>query len=126
MKSLMAGMIALAALVANPGSVTGQDLTDGAWTGVVTPPSGENVPVKYQVTHDEGDLAILLETPMGDFPFQDITFVEGALRFFWEPGNTVLECDLQPNDEGGYEGECTDEDGVPGTLTMVPPAPTDE
>ena len=101
------------------------DLVDGTWSGTMTQPGdGEALALEYHVTHQQGKLAIAIATPMGRFPFSDISFVGGALRFTWQPGPSI-DCQLEPRHDHGYSGDCVDESGAAGQLLMVPPAPID-
>jgi len=126
MRRTFAGLIAIAAFVALPGTAAGQDLAHGTWTGTVTPPEGTEVAVTYEVTHPDGKLTVLMKTPMGDFPFLGIGFDEGALLFGWKPGDTTLQCRLVPSDDGGYLGDCLDKEDRSGTVRMVPPGKAGE
>lgn len=98
---------------------------DGTWSGTMTQPNdGEELALEYHVTHQDGNLAIEIVTPMGRFAFSDISFVGGALRFSWQPG-PLIDCRLAPLDDGGFLGDCVDESGATGQLHMVPPAPAE-
>jgi len=99
------------------------DLVDGTWSGTMTQPGdGEALTLEYHVTHQEGKLAVAIATPMGRFPFSDISFVGEAFLFTWQPGPSIY-CRLEPLHDGGYSGDCVDESGAAGQLLMVPPAP---
>lgn len=116
------------ALTLAVGPARGQELATGTWTGTVTPPGETALEVQYEVSYDEeGALAITLLPPAGvgappSIPFNDIALEDEALTFGWSAGDTALDCELLLLEDGSFEGECVDEDGVPGFLTMVPPA----
>lgn len=112
--------LVLVAVVSMPVTGSAQDLQDGVWTGTVSPPGGEDVDVTYEVSHEGSELAVKMVTPMGNFPFAEVRFEEGVLLFSWSPG-PVLECRLDPDDDGSYYGDCVEEDDEPGQLLMVPP-----
>ena len=117
------GVLALAAslalLLAPP--IAAQELVPGTWTGAMMPPDGGEVPLTYTVAHTDGALAITLVAPMGEFPFREIGFDNGALTFVLTPG-TRLECALDPQEDGSYYGDCVDEEGDTGQMRMIPPA----
>lgn len=107
-----------------------QELAVGTWTGTVAPPDELPIDVQYEVSYDdEGALRIAILPPEGigappRLEFRDVMLEEETLTFSWTPG-TELTCQLLRLDDGSFEGECTDTDGVPGQLTMVPPADAD-
>lgn len=125
-----APLAALAALTllfaASP--MPAQELATGTWTGTIAPPGETALDVQYEVSYDEeGALAITLLPPAGvgappSIPFSDVALEDEALTFAWSAGSTALDCELLLLEAGSFEGECVDEDGVPGYLTMVPPA----
>lgn len=111
----------LVAVLAYPSVARAQELVDGTWSGTMTQPNaGKPLPLEYQVSHADDDLVIVMLTPMGRMPFSDIEFSDGVLRFTWQPG-PLIECRLEPQDDGGYYGDCVAEDGAKGQLRMVPP-----
>jgi len=119
----LATLMLLATLVASPASA--QDLTHGVWSGTMTPPGGQPVPVSFEVDHADGALSIVMTSVMieGGMPFQDVQVDADGLTFWWDPGVRV-ECALQRTDAGSLEGPCTDgrEGGAAGAMSMVPPA----
>lgn len=116
--------IALVGLLVHPHPSSAQDgLVNGTWSGTMTQPKdGEVLAIEYHVTHHDGKLAIAIATPMGRFPFSDISLSGGVLRFTWQPG-PLIDCQLEPQRDGGYLGDCVDQSGATGQLLMVPPAP---
>jgi len=116
----MSGAV-LVAVLACPSVARAQDLVNGTWSGAMTQPNASGpLPLEYEVSHVDDDLAIVMLSPMGRMPFSDIEFSAGILRFTWRPG-PLIECQLEPQDDGGYFGDCVDEDGGTGRLRMVPP-----
>lgn len=119
--------VVAAALFIAVAPASAQELETGTWTGTVTPPDDPTFEVEYEVSYDEGGaLAITLIPPAGvdappSIPFRDAVLEDGALTFSWTAGSTGLTCELLLLEDGSFEGECVDEDGVPGHLTMVPP-----
>lgn len=116
------------ALSLTVGPAGAQELATGTWTGTVTPPDDPTLEVQYEVSYDEeGALAITLLPPAGigappSIPLRDVALEDGSLTFSWNPGGTALDCELLLLEDGSFEGECVDDEGVPGFLTMVPPA----
>lgn len=108
--------------------MSGQELATGVWTGTVSPPGDPSIEVQYEVSYDEeGALQITLLPPAGieappSIAFRDEALDEESLRFSWTAGSTDLDCELLLVEDGSFEGECVDDDGVPGHLTMIPPA----
>lgn len=104
----------------------GQELATGTWSGTVTPPDDAPLSVEYEVSYDEeGALQITLIPPPDvaappRIPFRDIELQEEILLFSWAAGPEVT-CELLLQEDGSFEGECWDDDGTPGQLTMVPP-----
>ena len=116
--------IGLIGFLVHPSRSSAQDaLSDGTWSGTMTQPTdGQALAVEYHVAHREGKLSISIATPMGRFPLSDISLSGGVLHFTWQPGPSI-DCQLQPQHDGGYLGTCVDESGANGQLQMVPPVP---
>jgi hypothetical protein len=115
----------LVGVLVYPSVSLAQDLVDGTWSGTMNPPNGGGeVALEYQVTHPDGKFAIVMVSPMGRMPFSDIEFSDGMLGFTWQPG-PLVECQLEPQELGGYSGDCIDEAGGTGQLRMAPPAQTE-
>ena len=115
--------LTLAVLLLTSTLAVGQSLQTGKWTGTVIPPNGQTISVGFNVTGEEAELAITMTgTPVGDIEFLDVELTDTVLEFAWVAGNTALTCKLEQQDDGSYEGPCTDEDGVPGTIVMTPPS----
>jgi len=115
--------IAAALTIAAVAPLQGQGLTQGTWTGTISPPGMEAIPVQFEVSGSGSALSISVTTALfpGAISLNDIR-VEGTSMTFWfEPGPRV-ECTLTRDDTGGYAGPCTDgsADGG-GGMTMVPP-----
>ena len=112
----------LVAVLAYPSVTRAQDMVEGTWSGTMTQPDASRpLPLKYQVSRVDDDLVIVMLSPMGRMPFSDIEFSDGVLRFTWQSG-PLIQCQLEPQDDGGYSGDCVAEDGAKGQLRMVPPA----
>jgi hypothetical protein len=112
--------LAVLALTSTPAA--GQSLQTGKWTGTIFPPNGQTISVGFNVSGEGAELAITMTgTPVGDIEFLDVELTDTVLGFAWVAGNTALTCKLEQQDDGSYEGPCTDDDGVPGTIVMMPP-----
>ena len=102
-----------------------QTLPQGTWTGTMSPPGGEAIPVNFEVSESGGALSIAMMAVQveGEMPFNDIRLDGQTLTFWWEPGVRV-DCSLTRTEAGGFAGTCSDGtgDSGAGTLTMVPPA----
>lgn len=97
-----------------------QSLQPGTWTGTIAPPGSEPFDVTYDVVLDGDSVAITVHAPLGDRPFHDIEVSDKELTFWFEPGPPV-NCVLVKQEDGSYAGDCIDEDGSAGQVTMVPP-----
>lgn len=122
MKWLLVVLGLVACLVtALPATGAAQDMADGTWTGTMhSPGAPDGIAVTYQVSHSEGQLMIAIATPMGSQDFSDIEFSDGWMTFTWTPGPAV-HCRLEPQAIGGYAGECVDDRGGTGQLSIMPP-----
>ncbi|MDH3207173.1 MAG: hypothetical protein OEO79_11210 [Gemmatimonadota bacterium] len=118
-KALGLGALVTAVLTsATPAAA--QELELGTWTGLMSPPQGEGVPVTYQVARTAGDLSIVMNNvQLGDIPFTDPRLEGDQLTFWWEPG-TRVDCTLSRQASGAFEGSCSAGNGE-GAITMVPP-----
>ncbi|MSR20336.1 MAG: hypothetical protein EXR91_05090 [Gemmatimonadetes bacterium] len=118
------GVVALLGL-ASAAPASAQALPFGGWTGTMTPPGGEPIPVTYEVGELDGALAIVMRALMVQevIPFHDVRIEGPELTFWWEPGIRV-DCRLLRTESGSFEGSCSDgnSDSGAGALTMVPPA----
>jgi hypothetical protein len=117
------GVAALLAL-ATAAPVSAQDLTPGTWTGTMSPPGGEAIPVEFQVSGAGAALTVVMTAAMIEdgIPFKDIRVEGQSLTFWWEPGVRV-DCTLTRDAAGSYAGACSDGSGsASGGMTMVPPA----
>lgn len=96
-------------------------LKSGTWTGEIIPPDGQIQNVTYDVIHTSDSLAINLVVPaLGTIPFEDIKLEADTLNFSWQAG-AYLRCNLILQENGSYDGECGDVQGISGVITMVPP-----
>jgi hypothetical protein len=117
--SLTASLIALAAVMAVPAHA--QDIEHGLWSGAITPPGGEPVPVMYQVNDADGDLTIVMSNPQnGPMEFTDEAIEGDELTFWWSIG-VRIDCSLSRQDDGSFRGTCSDGQGA-GPIWMTPPA----
>jgi hypothetical protein len=111
---------ALAGLLFAAAPAAAQTLHTGTWTGTIAPPDGGVVDVEYEVSVTNDEIGITLVFEMGTFEFASIEFDGSVLSFTWSPG-VNLTCELELQDDGSFEGECVDEGGESGFLTMNPP-----
>ena len=54
------------------------------------------------------------------FALEEIDLDDGVLQFVWYPGPRI-ECMLEKNEDGSFEGPCSDPEGDTGFITMAPP-----
>jgi hypothetical protein len=114
--------MSLFAFVAAPSApLSAQELATGTWSGTITPPDGGPAAVTFEVSSEGDDLSIMIMGPDGQSTsLNDVQMMGEALHFTIDFG-VLVTCHLDPQDEGGFGGECTGSDGQTGTLTMVPP-----
>jgi len=114
-------LVALSVL-AGAAPVEAQQLAAGTWTGTMTPPDGEPVPVTYVVSHEGGVPSVLMESleVEGTMEFFDVQLEGDQLTFWWDPGVRV-ECALMRGEDGAFEGPCRDGTAGEGAIRMVPP-----
>ncbi|MGE0353240.1 MAG: hypothetical protein AB7I33_09935 [Gemmatimonadales bacterium] len=116
---LCGALVVATALGATPAHA--QSLKLGTWTGTVIPPDGDPVAVTFDVAMTGDTLKVTMHVPEApSFEFSKIRFEEGKLLFSWMPGPEV-RCTLVPADDGSYSGDCIDDTGESGTMSMVPP-----
>ena len=114
------------AIAVSAAPVVGQALEAGTWTGTITGPEGDMVSVEYEVASGSDALEITLQPPLeaGDMPpmpFEDLVLDDDVLQFAWFPGERI-ECMLEKNDDGSFEGPYSDAAGDTGFMTMAPPS----
>ena len=106
-------------VIATP--VRGQQLEPGTWTGTMSPPDASGVPVNYTVAEVDGALSVMISVMGESSRFSDVNLDGDELTFWWEPGPRV-SCTLLRQDDGSFEGPCTDGTvGGDGKLVMRPP-----
>ncbi|HUF09475.1 MAG TPA: alpha/beta hydrolase, partial [Rhodothermales bacterium] len=69
---------------------------------------------------DSLEVRIAVKGMDDEFPFHNVLFNDETMRFWWQPLMRV-DCELQPDDEGVYRGDCRDPDGGIGPMVMAPP-----
>ena len=105
-----------------PVQAQAQPLDTGHWTGEVIGPDGLPKAVIYEVAVENDTLMINLNVPnIGiTLPLKEIKLTEGTLFFSFEAPE-LLECNLQLQNDGSYNGVCSDPSGTTGLMTMIPP-----
>jgi len=115
----LGALILLALCIVSPAGA--QELQPGTWTGVMSPPGGEGIPVTFAVGMTDGALSIVMDNAqLGEMPFTDAQLAGDELTFWWEPG-TRVDCTLVRQEDRSFEGTCSAGNGD-GTITMVPPS----
>lgn len=109
----------------SPLIVTAERMT-GSWEGAMHPPSGQEIPIKYEVDLIDGGLSITLVSPWMRHTTRDVAFQDDTLVFSWEASGTLLQCELKRLDvfTDDFEGQCTDPGNVEGKMTMKREADT--
>lgn len=118
---VIVAVLAMAMTGAKPACA--QELALGTWTGTMTPPGAQPVPVSFAVARTDGALSIVMSSAQveGEMPFQDVIYDGSVLVFWWDVG-VRIDCALRWS-EGSLQGSCTD--GRPedeqGAMMMTPP-----
>jgi hypothetical protein len=96
--------------------------------GTMTPPDQqESMDIKYVMSMADGEhKAWIVADVMGEslkVEMMDLEMNEGVVTYSWSPpdSDVVISCELAASDEGGWAGDCIDnEDGDVGQMTMGP------
>ena len=98
--------------------------------GTMTPPDQEAMEIAYEMTRDEHGMKgwIVAEGMEGEkvkIEMKDLSMGADYVSYNWSPpddANTVISCNLEKQDDGGYAGDCTDsgEEGRTGQMTIAP------
>lgn len=121
---MTAALVAAALLL--PAAAAAQEakpykLEAGVWTGVVIPPNEDPVNVTYEVSYSNDTVSVMLNADMhGQFKLTEIQAASQKITFYFTPGPRLL-CVLNAVETGGFAGQCTDEGGMPASITMLPP-----
>lgn len=119
-----AAMPATSTALASASATRTQELPLGTWSGAMSAPGGQPIPVSFEVGRAGGSLSIVMSSVQveGEIIFNDVRLEGDQLTFWWEPGIRV-ECTLTRNEAGTFEGGCSDGSGSgEGLLRMIPPA----
>ena len=98
-----------------------QTLQEGTWEGTTVLPDGSSAPTNFDVTTENGELAITYHSVQGPMPLTDISLEGDTLSYTFSPG-VLVRCVVQRQDDGSYTGECKTGNGETGRHTMKPPA----
>ena len=96
--------------------------------GTMTAPNQqESMDIKYVMSMDDGEhKAWIVADVMGEsvkVEMMDLEMNEGIVTYSWSPpdSDVVISCELAASDDGGWAGDCIDnEDGDVGQMTMGP------
>ncbi len=115
-------LVSLAAALAAAAPAAGPELPRGTWSGAMSAPGGQPIPVSFEVGGSGATITIVMSSAQveGEIAFNDVRLAGNELTFWWEPGVRV-DCVLGRTSAGGYEGTCSDGSAGDGTLSMVPP-----
>ncbi len=113
--------IALLALVAAPASLHAQKVQAGTWTGTIAPPDSDPIATTFTVSMSGDTTRITANGEMGSIAFKEVKVLADRITFWFDPGNAHVSCNLMLGEQGTYKGDCVDEDGSTGVITMVPP-----
>ena len=119
-RSFRGAAVLLGAAFAVCATVQSAELQMGQWTGTVTPPNGDSNPATFTVGEADGQLQISISLMGMMLDFRDIELTDEGIGFTWSPGPDV-RCQLALQEDRSYAGECTDQSGGTGYVTMVPP-----
>jgi hypothetical protein len=106
------------------------DESDGGHVhhGTMTGPDGDSMDVIYEMSHTDDGVAgqFVVVAPDGQeyrLEMHDLSVSKEMVTYYWTPpgGDLMISCELASDDEGGWAGDCTDnEDGETGQMSMGP------
>ena len=102
-------------------TVQAQMLQEGTCEGTTVLPSGSSVQTDFDVTVENGELAITYHSVQGPLPLTDISLEGDTLSYTFSAG-VLVRCVVERQDDGSYTGECKTGNGETGRHTMKPPA----
>ena len=119
----LASVLIACVVSVGPTSLTlqAQTLQEGTWVGATILPDGSVVQTNFDVTTENGELAITYHSMQGPVPLTDISLDGDTLSYTFSAGIEV-QCVVQRRDDGSYTGECKTGNGETGRHTMTPPA----
>lgn len=97
--------------------------------GTMTGPEGDSHDVGYAISWgEEGAEGWIVAEEDGEkykIAMNDLTMDGDYITYNWSPpdeADLVISCNLQKQDDGGYAGDCTDnqEEGRTGQMTVAP------
>ncbi len=115
---LIAGVVVVCATTL---TLQAQTLQEGTWEGTTVLPDGSSVDTNFDVTIENGELAITYHFLQGPVPLIDISLDGDTLSYTFSAG-VAIRCVVQRQDDGSYTGECKSGNGETGRHTMKPPA----
>lgn len=101
---------------------------DHVHQGTMTGPDGDSLDITYEMskTDDGVDGWFVVNTPDGQeyrLEMHDLSVSEEMVTYYWSPpgGDLMISCELASDGEGGWAGDCTDnQDGETGQMSMGP------
>ena len=104
-----------------------KDFPDHYHLGTMTPPNQASMDIKYVMSMTDGEHKAWIVTDAGGEEFKiemmDLEMNEGVVSYSWSPpdSDVIISCKLESVEEGGWAGECIDnEDGDIGLMSMGP------
>jgi len=102
--------------------VRAQSLETGTWHARLSPPDTDGMDVFFHVEGTGNDLQMTLEIPrFRTFPVYIDRVRGGRISFRWRP-DVWLNCTVNKQDDGSYQGACFDPRGGRGPILMIPPS----
>jgi hypothetical protein len=104
--------------------VSAQDASYARWDGTMTPPGGETVDISYLVRFNarvkQGTIIVPAtgEEAEQEYKMIEIKVHDDMLMYKWEIEHYELSCELNKDDLGVYSGDCTDQYGEKGQMSM--------
>ena len=107
--------------IAGPLGLQAQTLEEGRWVGRMMHPTGSYLNLFFEVSNEGDSLQIAMDVPdVREFRLQNPQYDGTVIRFWWQAG-VRLECAVERQDDGSFQGGCRDRWGGRGPLMMVPP-----
>ena len=114
-------VLAIGMMVLASGTLAGQSLASGTWTGSVAPTGEPPLPLTFEVGMSGDSISILIRSGgRGDFLVSEAKLAGDTLTFSFQPG-PLVHCTLIKRADASYGGECAGEDDLRAEMVMIPP-----
>ena len=97
-----------------------QTIENGTWNGFMASPANQLMDITLDV--QANGRAIVMHWAIGSFDWQHIQLADGRISFSWEAeAGFVMDCILDQQPRGSYQGACKDSRDRLGPMLIAPP-----